>query len=144
MKKYSAICVLLLLIILPSNVLAATFYMRDGTTFMGELVGETALSFHVKKHGESYSILHEYSDIKKVGLFAIIDDLWALKYPTDLKAMVPDRGELSQDEFRTLLLKEQVRYQREQANSVKGIYTIIFIQFLVVVVSGVALAIAAN
>jgi len=144
MKKYSAICVLLLLIILPSNILAATFYMKDGTTFTGKIVGETTASFHVKKHGMNYSIIHEYSDIEKIDIFAVIDKDGALRYPTNLKWISTDRQELSQEEFRNLLLKDQVMYQREQAKSVKGIYTIMFIQFLIILGGGIAIAISAS
>lgn len=144
MKKHSAIYVLLLLIILPSNILAATIYMRDGEMHKGRIVGETEEEFFVKLDGESYSIFFTHHEFNKVDIYAIIDDTGMMRYPADLTLIGSDALPISEEEFQRQMAKRRLEVMQDQADSLRGINTILFLQLLLIIGGGVAIAIGSS
>lgn len=107
----------------------ATIYLRDKGTIKGLIVSETADAFMIKAEGVNYSPTYKHDTIKKVDIYAVIDDKGRLRWPDDLLLRADIETATSQEEFQKRLLTAQLRAHEETARSVKSISKLLWLQF---------------
>lgn len=134
----------LLFAILGTAVHAETFYLKTKERFTGKIIEENEEGYLVKKHEATYSLVFQHHEVKKVDLYAVLDDSGNLIFPPD-----PERSiitisteKLSDREFQNYLLYKRTQEQERLNDSVGDIRTILLVQLVMMLGLGLVAAFA--
>jgi len=130
------------ILIIADAVYGDTFYMRNGESFIAEIISENPIEYKVKKQEGFYSFIYEADAIKKLDIYALINVLGELVYPIDLRLKITESPfkSLPDNELRKYYYIRQIEQNDETNKHINAIETILFIQLLAVIAAGIVIA----